>query len=100
MDRRRSLLAASMQSGGGNAVIIEFTIKGGPLEPTGTYQAEEGMTFGEWVDSEYNTDGYSVLNHPALGELIVSSRSSFIYFNGRRMTPNDVILQSGGYMLS
>lgn len=25
-----------------------------------TYQAEDGMTWGEWVDSEYNTDGYSV----------------------------------------
>ena len=23
-----------------------------------TYQAEEGMTWGEWVESDYNTDGY------------------------------------------
>ena len=22
-----------------------------------SYQAEDGMTWGEWVDSEYNTDG-------------------------------------------
>ena len=31
--------------------LITFTIAG--VE----YQAEEGMTWGEWVDSEYNTDG-------------------------------------------
>ena len=25
-----------------------------------TYQAMEGMTWGEWVDSEYNVDGFSL----------------------------------------
>ncbi len=33
--------------------IISFTIAGT------AYQAEEGMTWLQWVDSEYNTDGYS-----------------------------------------
>ena len=32
--------------------LIRFTIDGT------TYLAEEGMTWGEWVDSEYNTDGF------------------------------------------
>lgn len=32
--------------------LITFTINNQP------YQAEEGMTWGEWVVSEYNTDGY------------------------------------------
>ena len=32
--------------------IISFTIAGT------TYQAEEGMTWQEWVESSYNTDGY------------------------------------------
>ena len=32
--------------------LISFTIDGT------TYQAEEGMTYAEWVDSSYNTDGY------------------------------------------
>ena len=31
---------------------ILFTIDGD------TYHAEEGMTWSEWVDSEYNTDGF------------------------------------------
>lgn len=34
--------------------IISFTIDGV------SYQAEEGMTWGEWVNSEYNTDGYYI----------------------------------------
>lgn len=34
--------------------LIEFTIDGT------TYQAVEGMTWGEWVESEYNTDGWEV----------------------------------------
>lgn len=33
--RRRALLAASQTGGGGDAVIIEFTIAGNPLEPGG-----------------------------------------------------------------
>ena len=45
MSRRRSLLAAS-HTGGDS--IITFTIDGTE------YQAEERMTWGEWVDSEYN----------------------------------------------
>lgn len=35
-------------------IIITFTVGG--VE----YQAEEGMTWEEWVDSEYNTDGYYI----------------------------------------
>lgn len=33
--------------------MISFTMEG-----EGTFQAEEGMTWGEWLESEYNTDGY------------------------------------------
>lgn len=36
--------------------LISFTIsENGTIK---TYQAEEGMTWGEWVESDYNTDGY------------------------------------------
>ena len=35
--------------------LITFTIDG--VE----YQAEEGMTWGEWCESEYNTDGYNII---------------------------------------
>ena len=41
----------SGSGGSGNVEMISFTIDGT------TYQAEAGMTWGEWVDSEYNTSG-------------------------------------------
>ena len=34
--------------------LISFTISGT------TYQAQEGMTWGQWVNSDYNTDGFYV----------------------------------------
>ena len=40
----------------GNVVIISFSIEDFP------FQAEEGMTWREWVNSEYNTDGACVYN--------------------------------------
>ena len=36
--------------------LISFTIAGT------SYQAEDGMTWGEWVESEYNTNGYQIDN--------------------------------------
>ena len=44
-----------MNHGAENTVaMIEFTIN------ETTYQAEEGMTWGEWVASDYNTDGFRI----------------------------------------
>ena len=40
--------------------LISFTIAGT------TYQAEEGMTWGEWVNSSYNTSGYYVRQDGAI----------------------------------
>ena len=42
--------------GGEPAVIISFSIE------SYQFQAEEGMTWREWVDSEYNSDGACVYN--------------------------------------
>ena len=56
---------------GGN--LITFTI-----DET-EYQAEEGMTWGEWVDSEYNDGKFSVA-------------SNIVYYNNRQLTV------SGGYI--
>lgn len=38
--------------GGGQANLISFTVDGT------TYQAENGMTWGAWINSEYNIDGF------------------------------------------
>lgn len=44
--------------------LISFTILGydesSMFIPTTTYQAEKGMTWAEWINSPYNTDGYYV----------------------------------------
>ena len=48
-----------------NPKIITFSVKvnstgGGISSGTYTYHAYEGMTWGEWVNSSFNTDGYYV----------------------------------------
>ena len=53
--------------GGGN--IITFAIDG--IE----YQAEEGMTWGEWIESEYNTDGWYINNY----NFILSDSNEQVY---------------------
>lgn len=40
-------------------LMIKFTITDNGSSPI-TYQAEDGMTWVEWCDSEYNTDGHYV----------------------------------------
>lgn len=51
--------------------LITFTIDGV------TYQAEPGMTWEEWVNSKYNTDGYLVLNTAAT-KLVATSGSNTV----------------------
>lgn len=63
--------------------LISFTIDGT------TYQAESGMTWADWVDSEYNTDGYalflplnypeSVVVHPVSGDYVYHDTEGFAY---------------------
>lgn len=55
------IVAVDETPGDDSNEIITFFIRGA------TYQAEEGMTWGEWVDSEYNTLGLVIANGcPAL----------------------------------
>lgn len=49
--------AIAKMQGGEEAVIISFSIE------DYQFQAEEGMTWREWVNSEYNTDGACVYNN-------------------------------------
>lgn len=58
---------------GSSTTLISFTIE------TTEYQAVEGMTWGKWVESEYNTDGYSVeemdnsIASPSSDDFLISS---------------------------
>lgn len=69
---------------GGGGSLITFTVDG--VE----YQAEEGMTWGEWVDSEYNTGNFIIdedtdalfdtmrLRHPTSGGMLQISTLEII----------------------
>ena len=57
MLRRRMMMAASVKEP--DVKLISFTILEGIFNNVEVeYNAIEGMTWGEWVDSEYNTGGY------------------------------------------
>ena len=65
--------------------LISFTVE--TTMSSTTYQAEEGMTWTEWCDSEYNTNGFSIeydliyLND-ALNRVIVNQTSTDIIEDG------------------
>lgn len=61
--------------------VISFTIDGT------SYQAYEGMTWEDWVNSSFNTDGYN------LGVSVVMFRGGGIveYSNGDSVRPTDII---------
>lgn len=60
--------------------LISFTIQGL------SYQAEEGMTWAEWVESSYNTNGFMIDSHNAIyrGDSLISGEiSSNIIVSGK-----------------
>ena len=83
---------SSIESLGNN--LITFTIDGSE------YQAIEGMTWGEWIDSEYNTDDYYYT-----GSWFVSKEGPLwgsIYLPGDEnfLTQSSVIVPNGQYELT
>lgn len=52
------------------------------------YQAEEGMTWGEWVNSEYNTDNYQIGDD---GYIYNYLRTGKVIYSGEYATPNSYI---------
>lgn len=73
------------------ANIITFTIDGTE------YQAEEGMTWGVWIYSEYNTDGYRLAN---TGDEICTSYGIIVCNNetdSDSVNINDTIVNNGNY---
>ena len=63
--------------------LISFTIDGT------SYQAEEGMTWGDWVNSEYDNDEFSVdINAVKKGSSFVSNGGSNIVYTNNQITAN------------
>lgn len=68
--------------------LISFTIAGT------TYQAEEGMTWQQWVASSYNTDGYYVSGTN------INSKNGKVYVDENLTRPvlsTDVIISGQRY---
>ena len=72
--------------------LITFTIDGT------TYQAIDGMTWGEWCNSDYNAEGFYIYNSYVFfntGKKCISNNQSSSSLNAAKST--DVILVSHEY---
>lgn len=77
---------------GGGSSLITFTVDG--VE----YQAEEGMTWGEWVDSEYDVNGNFYIDFDDL----ISSRDDFGLWVGTKewyVFTTDIIQENYNYVI-
>ena len=74
---------------------ISFTIAGT------SYQAEQGMTWGEWVASSYNTAGYQIVYNGAQSGIADASGTKFVYDPENRIFPpsTDAIANGREYTL-
>lgn len=71
----------------GSAKLISFTIEGT------SYQAEEGMTWGEWVASDYNTSTYALD-----GSIVYNGHGSWVQLNGQSCSGTDFIIDGATYV--
>ena len=92
--RRRALLAASQPSGGGDwGEEITFYIDTKPLGGLYTLTAREGMTWADWVNTDYNTMGI-VISYDGVGDGYVDYMGLVIvsYDSGVSVHPQDEIM--------
>ena len=66
-----------------NKIWVSFTLHvfnedSGDYIPT-VYQAEEGMTWAEWVESPYNTNNWTLEVSDGEGESVILKQSSQLY---------------------
>ena len=114
---------ATVTDASGNSVSLDSLIVGGTAYEVGfakpmisftiheyrsgdrTYQAEEGMTWGEWVDSEYNPErsGDIKLYEVGFDDLIQNNEHSLSVMNSNDWTfprSTDLIIANGAYELA
>ena len=76
--------------------LIEFTVRGTVSTTVTTLQAEEGMTWAEWCDSEYNTKNYIIDND----YLMTGTQGNNIKLNNITVRGTDVIVSGGSYIIN
>lgn len=75
--------------GGSSANLISFTIAGT------SYQAEEGMTWGEWCNSGYNTANLYVISGGTYDGSIANAASTQTVTKGFTRTSSSDVIESG-----
>lgn len=88
--RRRALLAASAASGGG---LITFFVN--DVE----YQAENGMTWEDWVNSEYNSGEFGIDIDDSIGYGFGGMFIEWVGTNGGYVYAPDIIQENYYYWL-
>lgn len=78
----------------GEDSLITFTIDGTE------YQAVEGMTWEEWVNSDYNTYGFikTSLGNPYIANPYIENVYSAVYYINIPVTPSDTIISNENYV--
>lgn len=79
------------EESGGEVKLISFTIDGAE------YQAEEGMTWGEWVESEYNVNRYFEVDLD--DSIMVSSLFEYVGTEEDYVYSSDVIIEGYKYLI-
>lgn len=73
------------------ASLISFSVS--HQGTSATLQAEDGMTWGEWIESDYNTEGFSVSNgYINAGPYPITASTSHV-------RASDVITSNGSYTI-
>lgn len=72
-------------------IIISFTIDGDE------YQAESGMTWYEWCNSDYNNDDNAYYWYSSDNDDYVGQADSYVIYDGDRVLGGDLIIADRGY---
>lgn len=93
--RRRALLAASAAQGGGFGDPFTFYISIDVIyaDTFDAYQALDGMTWGDWIHSAYNTDGYAEYH----GRIVGKDGFHVTNDRGSSITIDDIIVSGAKY---
>ncbi len=74
-----------------NVQLITFTIDGTE------YQAEEGMTWEEWMASDYDTVGAILSDDPSSDFMLIEIWGEYLYKDGSFVNPNEEIDETISY---
>lgn len=90
-----TVITEDEESGG----LISFYIYNHYLNTNELYQAEEGMTWSEWIASSYNTDGYILDLIVDKHRIVSSDKMWYIADRGATVWEDETIISNKEYIL-